>query len=89
MILGRPLILIPTPFQTEQLGNADRARLIGVALVLEQEKLSSDSLRESLNLIMTDPAYGGRTSQIASWVRDIVGVEECMKIIEQPVAARS
>jgi UDP:flavonoid glycosyltransferase YjiC (YdhE family) len=89
MILGRPLILIPTPFQTEQLGNADRARLIGVALVLEQEKLSSDSLRESLNLIMTNPAYIGRTSQIASRVRDIVGVEECMKIIEQPVAARS
>jgi len=89
MILGRPLILIPTPFQTEQLGNADRARLIGVALVLQQEKLCSDSLRESLNLIMTDPIYGGRTTQIASQVRDIVGVEECMKIIEQPVARAS
>jgi UDP-N-acetylglucosamine--N-acetylmuramyl-(pentapeptide) pyrophosphoryl-undecaprenol N-acetylglucosamine transferase len=89
MILGRPLILIPTPSQTEQLGNADRARLIGVARVLEQEKLSGDSLRESLNLIITDPTWGSRASQIASQVRDIVGVEECMKIIEQPVAGRS
>jgi UDP:flavonoid glycosyltransferase YjiC (YdhE family) len=89
MILGRPLILIPTPFQTEQLGNADRARLIGVALVLEQEKLSSDSLRKSLSLITTDPTCASRTSQIASQVRHIVGAEECMKIIAQHVAGRS
>jgi UDP:flavonoid glycosyltransferase YjiC (YdhE family) len=88
MILGRPLILIPTPFQTEQLGNADRARSISAALVLEQEKLSSDSLRESLNLIMTNPSCGERALQIANQVRDIVGVEECMTIIEQSVAER-
>jgi UDP-N-acetylglucosamine--N-acetylmuramyl-(pentapeptide) pyrophosphoryl-undecaprenol N-acetylglucosamine transferase len=88
MILGRPLILIPTPFQTEQLGNADRARSISSALVLEQEKLSSDSLKESLNLIMTNPSRGKRALQIANQVRDIVGVEECMTIIEQRVAER-
>ena len=89
MILGRPLIIIPTPFQTEQLGNADRARSIDAALVLKQENLSSDSLRESLNLAMTNPSRGKRASQVASQVRNIVGVEECVRIIDQLVTGRS
>jgi UDP:flavonoid glycosyltransferase YjiC (YdhE family) len=89
MILGKPLIIIPTPFQTEQLGNADRARSIDAALVLKQEKLSSDSLRESLNLAMTNPSRGKRASQVASQVRNIVGVEECVRIIDQLVTGRS
>jgi UDP-N-acetylglucosamine--N-acetylmuramyl-(pentapeptide) pyrophosphoryl-undecaprenol N-acetylglucosamine transferase len=89
MILGRPLVVIPTPFQTEQLGNADRARSIGAALVLEQQKLSSDSLRESLNLAMTGPDCGKRVSYIASQVRNIVGLEECVRIVDELVAGRS
>jgi len=89
LILGRPLILIPTPYQTEQLGNADRARSIGAALVLDQEKLSRDSLRESLNLITTSASRRKRASQIANQVRDTVALKECMKIIEQLAAGRS
>ena len=89
MILGRPLIIIPTPFQTEQLGNAERARSIGAALVLEQEKLSSESLKESLNLAMTNPSCLERASHIASQVRNVVGVEECVRIVDQLVTRRS
>jgi UDP-N-acetylglucosamine--N-acetylmuramyl-(pentapeptide) pyrophosphoryl-undecaprenol N-acetylglucosamine transferase len=89
MILGKPLVIIPTPFQTEQLGNADRARSVGGAVVLEQDRLSSDSLRESLNLTITNPTCAERASHIASQLRDVIGVEECMRIIDQLMAGRS
>jgi len=89
MILGRPLLLIPTPFQTEQLGNADRARSMSIAAVLEQEDLSNDSLRGAISLMTNSPNYFETTSQIASRVRQTDGTGECMRIIEQLIARGS
>jgi len=88
MILAKPLILIPTPFQTEQLGNADRARLIGVAVILEQERLSNESLREAVNQILRGRNYFEAASQIASQVSRASATGESIKIIEQIVAGR-
>lgn len=85
MMLGKPLLLVPTPFQTEQLGNADRARSIGAAVVLEQATLSNDSLRESVNLIMSAHEYWNRASQIASQAQTLIADNECTKIISELV----
>jgi UDP:flavonoid glycosyltransferase YjiC (YdhE family) len=89
MILGKPLLLIPTPFQTEQLGNADRARSIGIAVVLKQEKLSNESLREAITHIMSSREYYEAASQVASQVRQTDGAVECVRIIEEFVTQGS
>jgi len=44
---GKPLVLIPTPSQTEQFNNAKRAEELGIAKILDQKSLNS------LNFIST------------------------------------
>lgn len=45
---GRPLILIPTPSQTEQFGNANRVVELGVAKIIDQKSLNYDCLTSTL-----------------------------------------
>ncbi len=49
---GKPMILVPTPSHTEQLNNAKQAAKIGVAKVIDQEKLSTDKLLDSVEKIL-------------------------------------
>jgi UDP-N-acetylglucosamine--N-acetylmuramyl-(pentapeptide) pyrophosphoryl-undecaprenol N-acetylglucosamine transferase len=89
LTVGKPLLLIPTPFQTEQLGNADRARSIGTAVVLGQDDLSNESVRGAINRITNSRAYFEKASQIASRVRETDAISECMRIIEHSVTRES
>ncbi len=45
---GKPLILIPTPSQTEQFGNANRVAELGVAKIIDQKSLNYDRLTSTL-----------------------------------------
>ena len=52
MTFGKPMLLIPIPDHTEQYGNAKRAVRIGFAKILDQNKVNSDSLRESVSQVL-------------------------------------
>lgn len=51
---GKPTILIPTPSHTEQLVNAKKARDLGFSVVLEQDKITLDTLLESVEYALSD-----------------------------------
>jgi uncharacterized protein (TIGR00661 family) len=82
MITGKPLLIIPTPFQTEQMANADSARSLGIAVVLEQERLSKESLLADINLIINNPRYTRNAGQIRKRTRGFDAPRECRRIIE-------
>lgn len=54
---GKPLILIPIPNQTEQYGNAFRAKKLGVAEVIEQQELNEINLRQSIDNVIKSNFY--------------------------------
>lgn len=49
---GKPMILMPTPSHTEQLGNAKQAENLGVAKTIRQEELSRERLLKSVQQIL-------------------------------------
>jgi UDP:flavonoid glycosyltransferase YjiC (YdhE family) len=51
MYYGKPMILVPTPNHTEQLGNARQAEKLGVAITILQEKLTREKLLESVKQV--------------------------------------
>jgi len=86
MVLGIPLLLIPTPFQTEQLGNADRARSIGTAMILDQGTLTNQSLVDAIRMMTDNRNRFEKASQIANQVREIVAAKEYLRILLQAKA---
>jgi UDP:flavonoid glycosyltransferase YjiC (YdhE family) len=71
---GKPLILIPIPNQTEQYGNAFRAKELGVAEVIEQQELNEINLEQSIDNVINSDFYNNakKFSKVAS-VNDGVG----------------
>jgi len=49
---GKPMILVPTPSHTEQLGNAKQAEDLGVAKTIQQEELSKEELLKRVGQIL-------------------------------------
>lgn len=51
---GKPMLLIPTPSQTEQQNNAYRAETLGVAKVLYQKKICPQNILDNIKEIFSD-----------------------------------
>jgi len=89
MLWGRPMLLIPTPFQTEQLANASTARSLGFALVLPQDELSSETLKNSVNELLENNSYVRSARSISQEARRFDAVSECCTIVSSLALGRS
>ena len=81
MYYGKPLILIPTPNQTEQHNNARRAEELGIAKIIPQRKTSYDNLLSSVEEVLEKDGYGKRAEKIQKEVLTYNGVEKAFEII--------
>lgn len=52
MMYGKPMVIVPTPNHTEQLQNASRVEEMGLAYVLDQDRITADSLRSTVKQIL-------------------------------------
>lgn len=86
MTLGKPLLIIPTPFQTEQLANATTAQSIGIAILLDQRTLSLESLIEAISLLANERKYIQRAAEISRIAQEFDATEECTRMIKQIAA---
>ncbi|MEM3546711.1 MAG: glycosyltransferase family protein [Candidatus Bathyarchaeia archaeon] len=77
MFYGKPMILIPTPNHTEQIGNASRIEEMGLGLTLEQEKLTKDSLQNAIERIIN----GGFMERSLEASRELKQYDGCRKIV--------
>jgi uncharacterized protein (TIGR00661 family) len=79
---GKPLILIPTPSQTEQYNNAKRATQLGVAKLLDQRNLNSKSLYSTIDEIFAGD-YLSRVGQVKDAVSRFNAVDTIVDIIHR------
>ena len=54
MCYGKPIILVPTPNHTEQLGNAKQAQNLGIAKVIQQKELTKERLLQNVQQILRE-----------------------------------
>ena len=78
---GKSQILIPTPNHTEQLNNAKRVSELGVAEVLQQEKLNRNILLANVRKVLKDHTFRERSVQIQKEVIKWDGLEAAARII--------
>jgi UDP-N-acetylglucosamine--N-acetylmuramyl-(pentapeptide) pyrophosphoryl-undecaprenol N-acetylglucosamine transferase len=79
MCYGKPMILIPTPSQTEQLTNAKQAQTIGIAEIIPQNQLNLERLLTTAKK-MFETAIPEKAEQIAKEVLQYDGLANAVKI---------
>jgi UDP-N-acetylglucosamine--N-acetylmuramyl-(pentapeptide) pyrophosphoryl-undecaprenol N-acetylglucosamine transferase len=79
ILRGKPALLVPIPAQTEQIGNAAKARKLGFALTLEEKSLGPSRVDEALRELSTDGRYARRSLEIR---KIAVGLDAIRTIVE-------
>jgi uncharacterized protein (TIGR00661 family) len=60
---GKPVIMIPIPAHGEQLGNALSVAESGAGIILEQDKLSRETLESAIKRILSDESFRGSAEE--------------------------
>ena len=79
---GKPMILIPIPDHTEQLGNARRAAQLHVAKVINQAALNADTLTSTVEDLLGSDSYREHSLEISRSARTLNAVASACDIIE-------
>ncbi len=82
MLYGKPMILIPTPNHTEQIGNASRIEEMGLGLTLEQEKLTKEALLDAVENIING-GFVERSMEASKELRKYDGCGKIVSIMEE------
>ncbi|MEM4729479.1 MAG: glycosyltransferase [Thermoplasmata archaeon] len=73
---GKPCVLIPTPTQSEQEGNARSMRDHGAARVIEQSRMSVEAMREALSdIVGRSSEYLARARRLQRMAAEMNGAE--------------
>ena len=82
IVYGKPMILVPIPDHTEQYTNARRAEVLGIAKVIDQNKLSSRALNSAIDGILSDADYRKEARRIQKNVSSMQAVKIACDLIE-------
>jgi UDP-N-acetylglucosamine--N-acetylmuramyl-(pentapeptide) pyrophosphoryl-undecaprenol N-acetylglucosamine transferase len=82
IVYGKPMILVPIPDHTEQYTNARRAEVLGIAKVIDQNKLSSRALNSAIDDILSDADYRKEARRIQKNVSSTQAVKIACDFIE-------
>jgi UDP:flavonoid glycosyltransferase YjiC (YdhE family) len=80
---GKPMILIPIPDHTEQIGNAHRAAQLHVAKVIDQKALNVDTLTSAVQDVISSDSFSKRSVEISRSTRTLNSVSSACDIIEK------
>jgi uncharacterized protein (TIGR00661 family) len=78
---GKPLLVIPTPSQTEQLNNAKRAMELGVAKVLSQKDLKHKQFTSTIREMCILEAYVKTAEALKADVSKLDATETMVRVI--------
>jgi UDP:flavonoid glycosyltransferase YjiC (YdhE family) len=84
---GKPMVLIPIPDHTEQIGNATRAAQLHVAKVIDQNALNANSLTEAIDELTNTRSFRKNSQEISHSVRALNAVSSACDIVEKLAAA--
>lgn len=78
---GKPLVVIPTPSQTEQVNNAQRAMELGVAKVLNQKDLNYNRFTSVIQGMCETDGYLKQAEEIQLEVSKLDAVDTMVRVI--------
>ncbi|QQG49238.1 MAG: hypothetical protein HY247_02700 [archaeon] len=81
----KPSLLIPIPRQPEQEGNAEKASRLGVSIVLQQDELDAEGLRDSLRA-MTGGGFADKAKRLGYWAASFNAKEEVVRTLDSAVS---
>jgi UDP:flavonoid glycosyltransferase YjiC (YdhE family) len=81
---GRPSLIMPCAW--DQPDNADRATRLGIARTIARNRYDAHRVADELKLLLEDPTFAQRASQIATKVRQEDGVSAACDAIESVCA---
>ena len=79
---GKPMILIPTPDHTEQVGNARRAAQLHVAKVIDQTALNANTLTSAVKDLISSDTFLEHSAEISRSARTLNAVASACDVIE-------
>jgi UDP:flavonoid glycosyltransferase YjiC (YdhE family) len=83
LLYAKPMILIPIPDHTEQIGNARRATQLHVAKVIDQNALNRDTLESAIQEILHSTEYRKNTAEISRKAASMHAIPTACNIIEK------
>jgi len=87
LVYGKPMVLVPIPDHTEQYGNARRAEALNVARIIDQSKLSGDTLHTALNEVLTEPEYTKNAKRVQRNVASLDAIRIACDFVEHTARA--
>jgi len=85
----KPLILIPTPNHTEQYNNSRKALNLGIAKVIEQDKLTKETLLKMVKQMLKLESFEENIERILRENGDLIGTEAAVQTILELMEERS
>ena len=83
LVYGKPMILIPIPDHTEQIGNARRAAQLHVAEVIDQTALNAGTLTSAVKDLMRRNDFRMNSVKISRSARSLNAIGSACDIIEK------
>jgi UDP:flavonoid glycosyltransferase YjiC (YdhE family) len=78
---GKPMLLIPTQEQTEQIHNARTAIRLGVAKAIDQRWLSKSHIQPLIRELLENKSYKMKAEKMAKYARKFNGIKTAVKKI--------
>jgi len=86
---GKPVIMIPIPGHAEQLGNASSVAENGAGVLLQQERLSRQVLRKSIEAVLGESSFRENAEKYSSIILNLNPVEKIVSAAENLAAGGS
>ena len=83
LLYRKPMVLIPIPDHTEQIGNARRALNLHVARIIDQNALNGENLELSIEEILSSEQYRTKASGISRIAASMRAIPTACDIIEK------
>lgn len=80
MCYGKPMILVPTPSHTEQLTNAKQAMDLGVAKVVQQDRITTERLLTDVKIAL-EGEMPGKLREVQKEVSKSDGLDNAVKTV--------
>lgn len=80
---GKPMVLIPIPDHTEQIGNARRAAQLQVAKVIEQSDLNANTLTTAVEDLIRSDSFRKHSAEISRTARTLNAIASACDIVEK------
>jgi len=79
---GKPAVLVPIHNHSEQIGNANKFSRLGLGIDIRSEKLTVQSLSESVEACMSDPKYRANVERLQKISKMYNGIQRCAEVID-------